>query len=380
MEPIVIIGSGLAGYTVAREFRRLDPDAPLVMVSRDEANFYSKPMLSNALGAGKSAAQIANATAAQMAEQLKARILAGAEVESIDTGSRIVRAATETLAYSKLVLALGADPISVPIAGDAAGEVLQVNDLAGYARFRAAIAGKRRIALLGAGLIGCEFANDLAAAGYRVEVIDPAPGPLGRLLPEAAAERVRKALERLGVVWHFGTTASAVSRSGTGLRVALASGDAIDTDVVLSAVGLRPRTQLAQRAGLKIARGIVTNRELQTSAADVYALGDCAEVEGHVLPFVMPIMQAARALAKTLAGAPTPVIYPAMPVVVKTPAMPAVVCPPPAVPGAWRVTEDAAGVEARYEDAGGKLLGFALVGTACARKSALAKELAPVLG
>jgi rubredoxin-NAD+ reductase len=182
------------------------------------------------------------------------------------------------------------------------------------------------------------------------------------------------------VVWHFGTTANAVSRSGTGLRVMLASGDAIDTDVVLSAIGLRPRTQLAQRAGLKMARGIVTNRELQTSAADVYALGDCAEVEGHVLPFVMPIMQAARALAKTLAGAPTLVIYPPMPVVVKTPAMPAVVCPPPAVPGAWRVTEDAAGVEARYEDAGGKLLGFALVGTACARKSALAKELAPVLG
>lgn len=380
MDPVVIIGSGLAGYTVARELRKLDPAAPLVVMSRDEASFYSKPMLSNALAAGRSAAQIANASAAQMAEQLKARVLARAEVDAIDTAGRVVHAGGEAIRYSKLVLALGADPISVPIAGDAAGEVLQVNDLAGYARFRAAIEGKKSVALLGAGLIGCEFANDLATAGFGVDVIDPAPLPLGRLLPEVVAERVRAALEAIGVRWHLGTTASAVSRSGRGLRITLANGDAIEADVVLSAIGLRPRTQLAQRAGLKVARGIVTDRQLQTSAADVYALGDCAEVEGNLLPFVMPIMQAARALAKTLAGMPTPVIYPAMPVVVKTPAMPAVVCPPPAVPGAWRVVEDAVGVEACYEDSTGNVLGFALVGAACSRKNVLAKILPPLLG
>jgi len=379
VKPIVIVGSGLAGYTVARELRKLDAATALVVVSRDEASFYSKPMLSNALGAGRSAAQIANATAAQMAEQLNARVLASTEVQAIDTDGHVVHAAGEAIGYAKLVLALGADPISLPMAGDAAGEVLQVNDLAGYARFRAAIEGKRRVALLGAGLIGCEFANDLAAAGYGVEVIDPAPRPLGRLLPEVAAERVRTALESLGVRWHFGTTASAVARAPSGLRVTLASGQAIEADVVLSAIGLRPRTGLAQRAGLKVARGIVTDRQLQTSAGEVYALGDCAEVQGHVLPFVMPIMHAARALAKTLSGIPTPVVYPAMPVVVKTPAIPAVVCPPPAVPGAWRVTEDAAGVEACFEDGAGRPLGFALVGAACARKNSLAKLVPPVL-
>ncbi|TAK44749.1 MAG: FAD-dependent oxidoreductase [Betaproteobacteria bacterium] len=377
MDPIVIIGSGLAGYTVAREFRKLEPAASLVVVSRDEASSYSKPMLSNALAAGKGAAQIANATAAQMAEQLKARVLAGAEAASIDTAGRVLQLGGDAIRYSKLVLALGADPISVPIDGDAAADVLQVNDLAGYARFRAAIEGRKRIALLGAGLIGCEFANDLAAAGYGVEVIDPAPRPLGRLLPEVAATRVRAALEAVGVRWHFGTAASAVSRTASGLRIALANGDEIEADVVLSAIGLRPRTQLAQRAGLKTSRGIVTDRFLQTSAPEVYALGDCAEVEGRVLPFVMPIMQAARALARTLAGAPTPVIYPAMPVVVKTPAMPAVVCPPPAMAGAWRVIEDAAGVEALYEEEAGRLTGFALVGAACVRKNALANALQP---
>ena len=94
---------------------------------------------------------------------------------------------------------------------------------------------------------------------------------------------------------------------------------------------LRPRTSLAHEAGLAVNRGIVTNRLLATSAPNVHALGDCAEVDGHTLPYVMPIMQQARALAATLAGTPTPVLYPAMPVIVKTPACPTVVCPPPLV-------------------------------------------------
>jgi rubredoxin-NAD+ reductase len=378
--PVVIVGSGLAGYTVAREYRKLEPSAPLVIVSRDEASFYSKPMLSNALAAGKAPAQLAGASAAQMAEQLRATILAGREVEALDTGRRALRLGAESLRYEKLVLALGADPIAAPLAGDAAVEVLRVNDLADYARFRAALEGRKRVVILGAGLIGCEFANDLAAKGYEVQVVDPAPQPLGRLLPAPAGERMRAALAAIGVQWRFGTTAVAVNRAPTGLRLTLADGTDLETDVVLSAIGLRPRVALAQRAGLRVARGIVTDRLLQTSAVGVYALGDCAEVEGQVLPYVLPIMQAARALAATLAGRPTPVAYPAMPVVVKTPASPAVVCPPPAIPGAWRLAEDVAGVEALFEDASGRLAGFALVGAACAKKQALTRAVPAVLG
>ena len=380
MEPVVIIGSGLAGYTLARELRKLDAVTPLVMLSRDEASFYSKPMLSNALAAGESAAQIASASVGQMAAQLGARIIAGIEVEAIDTASRTLHADGAAIHYSKLVLALGADPIELPLEGDAANQVLRVNDLAGYARFRAAIEGKKTVALLGAGLIGCEFANDLAAAGHRVHVVDPAPRPLGRLLPEAAAEQLRLALAAVGVEWHLGTTARAVSRAASGLRVDLADGIALEADAVLSAIGLRPRTQLAQRAGLKVNRGIVTDRLLQASAADVYALGDCAEVDGQTLPYVLPLMQAARALAKTLTGTATPVVYPAMPVVVKTPALPVVVCPPPALPGIWKLKQDASGIEAWFEDESGKLLGFALVGAATAHKQALTKLAPPVLG
>lgn len=379
MDPVVIIGSGLAGYALARELRKLDQAVPLLMVSRDTANFYSKPMLSNALASGKSAAEIVSADAAQMSAQLPARILAGTEVEAVDTRSRSVHAGGAALRYSKLVLALGADPIVLPLEGDASDEIMRVNDLADYIRFRDAIQGKQTLALLGAGLIGCEFANDLAGAGYKVHVIDPAPRPLARLLPEAAAQQLQLALAAVGVVWHLGTMARAVSRMTPGLRLDLADGTTLEVDAVLSAVGLRPRTRLAQQAGMRVNRGIVTNRLLQTSAADVYALGDCAEVDGQTLPYVLPLVQAARALAKTLSGTPTPVVYPAMPVVVKTPALPVVVCPPPALPGAWETRQDAAGMEARFADDDGKLLGFALVGGATARKQALTKLLPPIL-
>ena len=177
--PIIVLGSGLAGYGVARELRKLDAERALVVVSRDEARAYSKPMLSNAFASGKTVTQLGGASAADMAAQLRAEVRANTEVRAIDTVRRAIELDGETLTYSKLVLALGADPISVPLAGDAANEVQRVNDLESYARFRAKIEGRRRVVLLGAGLIGCEFANDLATAGYTVDVVDPAPQPLG---------------------------------------------------------------------------------------------------------------------------------------------------------------------------------------------------------
>lgn len=381
MQPIVILGTGLAGYTVARELRKLDTATPLTLVTRDDGSFYSKPVLSNALAQKKAANQIALNSAADMTRQLKATIHTNLSVRAIDVAGRTVQTENgPTLAYGQLVLAIGADPIRVPLAGDAADTVLSVNDLGDYARFRAALDGKRRVLLLGAGLIGCEFANDLRGSGIEVEVVDPAPQPLGRLLPPQAAAFLRAGLEGIGVRFHFGTTAQAVAHAGSGLRVQLANGEAVETDLVLSAIGLRARTALAQAAGLQVNRGIVTDVFLRTSAGQVYALGDCAEVAGHHLPFVMPIMQAARALARTLTGTPTAVQYPAMPVLVKTPACPTVVSPPPpGVDGQW--TEDAAddGVRALFRDRDGRLRGFALVGAATRDKQALTKEIPPLL-
>ena len=380
MDPIVIIGTGLAGYTVAREFRKLDADTSLVLVSADDAGFYSKPMLSNALAQGKTAESLLVTPAEQMAAQLKAEIRAYTRVAGIDTAIKRIRLDSGELTYSRLVLALGADPIRLPLGGDAADQVLSVNDRADYARFRARIADKKRIVILGGGLIGCEFANDLVTAGYEVAVLDIAPHPLGRLVPTEVGKAMRNALAKLGVIWHLGVSVSTVNHADDGLRITLSDGSELTADAVLSAIGLRPRTQLAAAAGLTVNRGIVTNRLLATSDPSIFALGDCAEVEGLVLPFVMPLMQAARALARTLAGTPTPISYPAMPVVVKTPACPLVVSPPAAqAEGGWDIETRSDGIRALFRDPLGTLLGFALAGAASQDKQALTKQLPPVL-
>jgi rubredoxin-NAD+ reductase len=380
MNPIVILGSGLAGYNVARELRKLDKDAPLVIISADSGSFYSKPMLSSAFGSGKTAQSIAINTAEQMAVQINATVRTNTRVTSIDAAAQTVSIGDETIAYSKLVLALGADQIRLPIGGDGAANIVTVNDLDDYMRFRAALPEKSTVALIGAGLIGSEFANDLTTGGHAVQLIDIAAHPLSRLLPPEGGALLQQKLAALGVVWHLGTSVTTIDKADGKLRVMLASGTHFDADVVLSAVGLKPRTALAQAAGLAINRGIVVNRTLETSAPDIYALGDCAEVAGLVLPYVMPIMHSARALAATLAGKPTEVSYPAMPVLVKTPACPTIVSPPPAgVAGRWEVTADSESVRALFKSDAGKLLGFALNGRATAERAALTPQLPPVL-
>lgn len=377
---IVIIGSGLAGYTLIREIRKLDKEAPITLVTREPGYFYSKPMLSTALASKKEPENLISTSSENMATQLNINILSQTDVNAIDTNQQMIVTTKGNLSYGKLVLALGADQIRIPLQGDAATQVLTVNDLEDYAAFRKAISGKKKVSILGAGLIGCEFANDLVLGGYEVDVIDLAPQALGRLLPEAAAHELQDRLTKAGVRWHFGTTVGSISNGDDSLIVELTNGQKLLSDVVLSAVGLKPRLDLAKAAGISTNIGIAVNRELQTSATNVYSLGDCAEVDGLVLPYVMPIMQAARALANTLLGKVTTLTYPAMPVMVKTPAFPTIVSPPAqGSEGDWRIAPIDDGLEARFESADGSLLGFVLLGAATAQRASLTKELPPVL-
>lgn len=392
-EAVVIVGAGLAGYNVARELRKADPAVPIVLVSRDHAGFYSKPMLSNALASKKTPATLVMKSAEKMAEEVQLHVMANTAVTALDTAARTLTLSNgEVLPYRDLVLALGADPIRIPLQGDAADTVVSVNDLDDFARFAelldTAAGGQpvQRVAILGAGLIGCEFANDLLHRAIQPTVLDLAERVLPRLLPPEASARLQAKLQEGGASFRFGVGAVAVNRApnGQGLTVTLSDGSTLDTDLVLSAVGLKPRTQVAADAGIAVGRGVQVNRELRTSAPHVHAIGDCAEVDGHLLPYVLPLMAQARALAATLAGKPTPVSYPAMPVVVKTPAWPTVVCPPPAeAQGEWQVNASDEAVEARFvgtaADGSDLLLGFALQGKAVSQRQALAAQVPALL-
>jgi rubredoxin-NAD+ reductase len=385
MNPIVVVGSGMAGYTLARELRKLSADAPLLIITADDAINYSKPVLSNALSGGKHPDQIGMGDHAKMTEQLKASIMAHTHVLEINKAAKTLTLRNDsgiiTQPYDKLVLAVGASPIKLPISGDGASEVYAINSLIHYKTFHAALAQKdqKRVLLLGAGLIGCEFANDLLTTHHDVTVVDLAPRPLGRLLPEEVATAFQKQLEAKGIKFALGTTVQNIEHVPTGLKVDLANGQTFEVDIVLSAVGLRPNTELAHAAGITINRGIEVGQSLQTSEADIYAMGDCAEVEGHLLPYVMPLMQQARALAQTLTGNPSLVHYPAMPVSVKTPAAPLVVLPPPlgtTVTWEFEVLEDGMIAKALT---GEVLQGFILLGPTATKQRMTLTKLVPDL-
>ena len=173
---------------------------------------------------------------------------------------------------------------------------------------------------------------------------------------------------------------ASLNHKGDVLEAHLSDGTLIECDLVLSAVGLRPRIELAAAAGLAVNRGVVVDRQLRTSHANIYALGDCAEVDGINLLYVMPLMTSARALAQTLAGTPTAVTYGPMPVTVKTPVCPLVVSPPPrGLQGEWSVEGSGADIKALCHDSSGALLGYALTGTAVQDKLALNKRLPALL-
>ncbi|MEM9604472.1 MAG: FAD-dependent oxidoreductase [Pseudomonadota bacterium] len=379
---VTILGTGLAGYTTAREIRKLDADLPITLITADDGHNYSKPMLSNGFAKGKTAEGLKQQSADQMADALGATVLTETRVTAIDTATRRLTTDTGEHPYDSLVLATGAQQIRLPLEGDGADDVVSVNTLWEYATFRDRLDGKSTVAVMGPGLIGCEFANDLCAGGLSCHVIGPDAYPLERLMPAPAGHALQQALTSLGTHFHLGTVVSAVNRHGDGFRLALSNGEHVDADIVLSAAGLVPDTALARAAGLDTARGIVVDRCLRTSDPHVYALGDCIEIEGLLMPYVMPIMYMARALASAVTGNPAPVSLPAMPVAVKTPVHPIVVSPPaPDAVGHWHCeTQEDGGVKARFESEDGTLLGIALTGAMAVRqKVALQRELPPVL-
>ena len=378
--PVVIVGTGLAGYNLAREFRKLDSETPLLLITADDGRSYSKPMLSTGFGKNKEADGLSMATPGAMAEQLKAEVRTHTRISGIDPGHKQLWIGEEAVPYRDLILAWGAQTVQVPVEGDAQDAIFPINDLEDYARFRAAAAGKRRVLILGAGLIGCEFANDLIAGGYDVELVAPCEQIMPTLLHPAAATAVQSALEGLGARFHLGPVLTRLQRTQEGLQAHLSDGNVIPCDVVVSAIGLRPRIDVAAAAGIRVNRGIEVDRLLKTSHANIFALGDCAEVEGLSLLYVMPLMSCARALAQTLAGNPTAVSYGAMPITVKTPVCPLVVSPVPrGYEGVWSVEGAGADIKALCHDADGKLLGYALTGEAVREKLALNKELPALL-
>ena len=223
------------------------------------------------------------------------------------------------------------------------------------------LTNKKHITILGDGLIGCEFANDLAAHGMAVTVVGLGKWPMERLIPQQLGSALQQALSGIGVEWKLENSIRSVQSLDVRYQLALQDGQCIETDLVLSAVGLRPNIALAQAAGLITGRGVQTDLNHQSSDPAIYALGDCAEVDGEWAPYINPINQALPALVNSLLGKPTPASLKATPIIVKTPVLPLSILPGVGA-GDWRVEQYGQELAAGFYDKAGNLTGFALLG------------------
>jgi rubredoxin-NAD+ reductase len=378
--PVIVVGTGLAGYNFAKEYRKLNTTTPLIMITSDDGRMYYKPAISTAYHTNKSPDQLATATAEEMALELRAEIQTFTSIKSIDEHNQLLETSNGNLNYEKLVLATGARCIELPMAGDGLESVYSINNLMDYSAFRQAMEGKKHVLIIGGGLIGSEYANDLIQSGYEVTVVDPLPSVLSTLMPKAASDSVKNALANAGVQFHFETVVEKIENQATGVKATLASGKEVEADIVLSAVGVRPDLTLAKTAGLQTNRGIITDRSLKTSASNIYALGDCAEVDTHLLFYVAPLVEGAKKLASTINGEEQQVYYGTMPVIIKTTLFPVTVSPPPKTDGQWHIDiESSTGVKALFKTPEGELVGYALTGACTKFRDELNMSLRPIM-
>ena len=305
---VVIVGGGLAGWSVARALRAKDPDVPITLIAGDAADVYPKPALSLAFGHGKSANDLIAAFGADVADDLSVRLVPHAFATAIDAPRKRLRTTRGTFDYDALVLAMGARPVESRIMP--ADLCWRINALDTWTKLHAVLArGPARIAVIGAGLVGCEIADDLAHAGHAVTVLDPAVRPLSAWASPEESQRLLAGWTTLGVRFVPSSAIASVTRRSIGGRDVVVihcdDGTFVDADVVIAAIGLCIDTRLARTAGLAIDTGIAVDAvTLATSVAAIFAAGDCISIDGRPCRFIEPIARQADAIAGAILAQP----------------------------------------------------------------------------
>jgi rubredoxin---NAD+ reductase len=303
---VVVVGGGTAGWTVVEALRALDADVPITMVTACDGDRYRKPELSVALSQGRSPEVLVSERGRDAARRLRVRLLSNTYAIGLSPALHQLRTTAGTLHYTRLVLAQGARP-AMP--GELPPHLCwRINDLAMWTGVQRALArGPQRIAIVGAGLVGCELAEDFAHSGHSVSVLDVNERPLAALLPEQASQRLLANWKDIGIRFLAARSVTGVTladESASGTRVVHTQrGEALHVDLVLCATGLGTEPRLARAGGLRFERGIVVDPgTLQTSASDIYALGDCISIAGEPCRFIEPIAGQAEAIAHAVLG------------------------------------------------------------------------------
>ncbi|ELY4854730.1 NADH:flavorubredoxin reductase NorW [Cronobacter turicensis] len=356
-EELIIVGAGFAARQLVRQLRQQDRTRPIRLITADSGDDYNKPDLSHVFTNGQRADDLTRQRAGEWAEQNDIALHPLTQVTAIDTAARTVETSAGTFSWQQLVLATGAQAIVPPVNG--CELMFTLNSQQEYRRCEAALRDARRVLVLGGGLIGTELAMDLNRAGKQVTLVDTSTSLLSSILIPEISARLQTVLMQHGVTLRLSTGLSSLARHHDSLVATLTDGHQQSVDAVVCAIGLRPDLTLAQRAGLVTGRGIVVDDRLATSHPDIYALGDCAEIRGQLLPFLQPAQLCAMTLARNLTGAAQNLTLPAMLVKVKTPLMPLHLAGDTGNRELiWEVCISPGGIIARGMDGQGVLRGF----------------------
>jgi NADPH-dependent 2,4-dienoyl-CoA reductase/sulfur reductase-like enzyme/nitrite reductase/ring-hydroxylating ferredoxin subunit len=270
---IVIVGGGAAGFAAADMLRRQQFRGSIVMLSSDAAPPVDRPNLSKDYLAGSAAEDWLPLRPDDFYVDAGIDMRLGAEVASIDTKARnVVIAGGGAVAYDRLLLATGAEPVRLPIPGADQPHVHILRSLADCRAIIELARDARRAVVIGASFIGLEVAAALRTRDIEVHVVAPEQRPMERVLGPDMGDFVRALHEEHGVIFHLGDTVVAID----GKRATLKSGGVLEADLVVVGVGVRPRLALAEQAGLRLDRGVAVNALLETSVAGIYAAGDIA--------------------------------------------------------------------------------------------------------
>jgi nitrite reductase (NADH) large subunit len=298
---LVVVGNGMAGLRTVEEVLALAPGRfRITVLGAEPHGNYNRILLSAVLAGDTPMDAIVTHPPAWYAERgITLRL--GDPVAAIDpTGRRVVTASGHAVEWDRLLLATGARPLMPALPGAGLDGVYGFRTIADVQAMVAAAGDHRRAVVVGGGVLGLEAAWGLRRRGMAVTVIHLTPWLMERQLDEAAAELLRRDLERHGIRCLTAVSATGLMGTGRVEAVALSDGRILAADLVVMAVGIRPNAELARQAGLEVGRGITVDSHMRASLPGIFAVGECVEHEGQCYGLVMPLWDMARVCAHHL--------------------------------------------------------------------------------
>jgi len=374
---VLIIGSGYAGWQAAEAIRNENSDAVITILTADDGTVYPKPALSMALSQNRTPEDLPEATANEKAAELDLGIKVRTKVMSINSKRKKVMTTTGSFSYDKLVIATGAKALLPKVEGDASTDMVTINDLTAYKKFYKNLQNIKKLTLIGGGLIATELAEDLTSYGIKVDMIVRGSHLMSQIMPEAISSNLETKLRDRGVNLIFNSELKEMNHAEEGYVIKTDQGETYETDMVLTAIGLSPSVELAKKAKLNTNMGICINNHCQSSDADIYAIGDCAELDGVVQAYLEPIRRQVKALASHIYGDSSE-SFDLLPTLIKTktPSLSIMLSPPlQATHGQWELNMNIGENQKLLYTIDDEVSGFALSGDFVTSANQMYQEL-----